>query len=95
MQDRVRFALEKLLNVAHNDTGQGRRVANFLLAWWNADVHGGFDLADLANVDLEIAEDMVTVFTFLAREEDVVYPYEYRSEIENVIHRWRPEKATD
>lgn len=29
MEDRVRFALEKLLNIAHDDTGQGRRVANF------------------------------------------------------------------
>lgn len=42
MEDRVRFALEKLLNIAHQDAGQGRRVANFLLAWWNAEVHGGF-----------------------------------------------------
>jgi hypothetical protein len=25
-------------------TGQGRRVADFILAWWNADVHGGFNL---------------------------------------------------
>lgn len=37
MEDRVRFSLEKLLNIAHDDTGQGRRVANFLLAWWNAE----------------------------------------------------------
>ena len=60
MEDRVRFALEKLLNIAHEDTGQGRRAANFILAWWSADVHGGFDLTDLANVDRNIAEDMVT-----------------------------------
>ncbi len=33
MEDRVRLALKKLLNIAHDDTGQGRRVANFLLAW--------------------------------------------------------------
>lgn len=58
VDDRVRFALEKLLNIAHEDTGQGRRVANFLLAWWNAEVHGGFDLTDLANVDPHVAEDM-------------------------------------
>ncbi|WP_432761546.1 DUF7673 family protein [Rhizobium calliandrae] len=69
MEDRVRFALEKLLNVAHEDTGQGRRVANFLLAWWNAEVHGGFDLADLFAVDREVSEDMATIFTCLAREE--------------------------
>ncbi|MDK4717753.1 hypothetical protein PH552_00125 [Rhizobium sp. CNPSo 3968] len=91
MEDRVRFALEKLLNVAHEDTGQSRRVANFLLTWWNAEVHGGFDLTDLANVDRAIAEDMATVFTFLAREEDVVYPNDYRSEIEQIIAPWRPQ----
>jgi hypothetical protein len=91
MEDRVRFALEKLLNVAHQDTGQGRRVANFLLAWWNAEGLGGFDLTDLANVDREVAEDMVTVFTFLAREEDLIYPDAYKPEIIQVIRRWRPD----
>lgn len=94
MEDRVRFALEKLLNVAHTDTGQGRRVASFLLAWWNAEVLGGFDLTDLANVDREISEDMVTIFTFLARAADVVYPSDYRDEIEKIIARWRPQPET-
>lgn len=94
MEDRVRFALEKLLNVAHEDTGQGRRVANFLLAWWNAEVHGGFDLTDLANVDPPIGEDMATIFAFLARAEDVVYPTDYRSEIDQIIARWRPQEET-
>ncbi|MGO4317769.1 DUF7673 family protein [Agrobacterium sp. MCAB5] len=91
MDDRVRFALEKLLNVAQDDSGQGRRVANFILAWWNAEVHGGFDLTDLANVDPHIAKDMATIFTFLARSEVLVYPTDYRNEIENVIGRWRPQ----
>ena len=91
MEDRVRFALEKLLNIAHQDTGQGRHVANFILAWWNAEVHGGFDLTDLANVDREVADDMATVFTWLAREEDLHYPHDYRSEIEQIIARWRPQ----
>ncbi|AYG63896.1 DUF7673 family protein [Rhizobium jaguaris] len=90
MEDRVRFAVEKLLNVAHEDTGQGRRVANFLLAWWNAEVHGGFDLADLFAVDREVSEDMATIFTYLAREEDAVHPTDYRGEIEEIIERWRP-----
>ncbi|RVG00661.1 hypothetical protein CN172_10910 [Sinorhizobium meliloti] len=91
MEDRVRFALEKLLNIAHDDTGQGRRVANFLLAWWNAEALGGFDIADLFAVDREVSEDMATIFTYLAREEDAVYPTDYRGEIESIIKRWRPE----
>ncbi|MBW9080656.1 DUF7673 family protein [Agrobacterium pusense] len=95
MEDRVRFALEKLLNVAHGDTGQSRRVANFILAWWNADVHGGFNLTDLADVDRDVCEDMVTVFTFLAREEDLVYPEAYKPEIIQIIRRWRPDVEID
>ncbi len=91
MEDRVRFALEKLLNIAHDDTGQGRRVANFLLAWWNAEALGGFDIADLFAVDREVSEDMATIFTYLARAEDAVYPTDYRGEIEATIMRWRPE----
>lgn len=94
MEDRVHFALEKLLNVAHQDTGQGRRVANFILAW-NAEVHGGFDLTDLANVDREVADDMVTVFTFLAREDGLIYPDAYRPEIIQIIRRWRPHVEID
>ena len=35
-------ALNRLIAIAHNDTGQSRRVAGFLLAWWNADECGGF-----------------------------------------------------
>ncbi|MDH2092159.1 hypothetical protein N5K21_25900 [Rhizobium pusense] len=95
MEDRVRFALEKLLNVAHGDTGQSRRVANFILAWWNADVHGGFNLADLADVDRDVCEDMVTVFTFVAREEDLVYPEAYKPQIIQIIRRWRADVEID
>ncbi|MDW9689299.1 hypothetical protein GHL01_04140 [Sinorhizobium meliloti] len=93
MEDRVRFALEKLLNIAHDDTGQGRRVANFLLAWWNAEALDGFDIADRFAVDREVSEDIATMFTYLAREEDAVYPTDYRGEIESIIKRWRPEKV--
>ena len=91
MEDRVRSALEKLLKIAHEGTGQGRRVANFLLAWWNADIHGGFDIADLFAVDREVSEDMATIFTYLARVEDAVYPADYHGEIESIIKCWRPQ----
>jgi hypothetical protein len=33
-----------LLDVAERDTGQSGRVRNFLLAFWNAEECGGFDL---------------------------------------------------
>lgn len=35
-------ALERLLEVAQRDTGEGRKVADFLLAWHNAEENGGW-----------------------------------------------------
>lgn len=52
----VKNEVEFLLGVAEGDTGQSTRVRNFLLAWWNAEECGGFDLTDLWNVDMEIVE---------------------------------------
>lgn len=85
MDDVTRDALERLLKIARSDTGQARRVANFILAWWNADSLGGFDIADL------FAADMATVFTWLSRQNEATYPEDYRAAIEAVIAEWRPD----
>ena len=45
------LALERLLRIARQDTGQARRVADFLLAWHNAEENGGWNLVDLWSVD--------------------------------------------
>lgn len=66
MDDWTRAAFERLLSLAQSDTGQARRVVNFLLAWWNADSLGAFDPADLFAVDSTVGADMATVFTWLA-----------------------------
>lgn len=60
-------AVRHLLTVAQSDTGQSRRCADFLLAWWNAEENGGFDLVDTWAVDGDIAADMVRVFVLIAR----------------------------
>ncbi|MEF2072546.1 DUF7673 family protein [Consotaella aegiceratis] len=86
-----RAAFERLLKIARSDTGQSRKVANFILAWWNADSLGGFDLAELFGVDEEIAADMATVFVCLSRNAMAFYPTAYRAEIEAIIEAWRPE----
>jgi hypothetical protein len=36
-------ALARLISIASRDTGHARRVANFLLAWHNAEKNGGWD----------------------------------------------------
>jgi hypothetical protein len=91
MDQPTRAAFERLLDVARGDTGQSRRVAAFVLAWWSAESHGGFDLADLFAVDRTIAADMAQVFSWLATRADAEYPTAYRREVENVIRKWRPE----
>jgi len=91
MDDTTRIAFERLLNVAKSDTGQARRVANFVLAWWNADSLGGFDIADLFAVDMAISKDMATVFTWVATRSEAEYPTVYRAEIDAIIQLWRPE----
>jgi hypothetical protein len=47
------LALERLLRIALQNTGQARRVAEFLLAWHNAAENGGWDPVDLWNVDAD------------------------------------------
>lgn len=98
MDETTRAAFERLLSIARSDTGQSRRVARFILAWWNASDLGGFDIADLFAVDEAIAHDMATVFAYVAGRPVAEYPEAYRTEIEDVIQQWRPDvwaKATE
>lgn len=37
MDEATREAVDRLLILAKSDTGQAGRIANFLLAWWNAE----------------------------------------------------------
>ncbi|CAN7614251.1 DUF7673 family protein [Devosia sp. LjRoot3] len=91
MDDMTRAAFERLLDLARSDTGQARRAANFILAWWNAESLGAFDIAELFGQDETIAKDMATVFAWIASRSNATYPDEYRSEIEGLIEAWRPE----
>ena len=83
-------ALERLLRIARSDTGQARRVANFLLAWHNAAENGGWDPVDLWSVDAEIADDMLTVVRII--RESHAYPNDlgFENEITAVWRLWRP-----
>jgi hypothetical protein len=91
MTDAERAALERLLQHAQRDTGQSRRVADFLLAWWNAGSCGGFDITTSWECDSEIVDDIVTVFGFAARHS--IYPDRlgYEKQFEAVVEAWRPE----
>src|SRR3546814_4266658 len=74
MSEPVIQALDRLFDLAASDTGQARRAANFLLAWWNAQDNGGFDLADLFGVAHGVAADMAVVFIYLGGTHGAIYP---------------------
>ena len=84
-------ALNRLLDIARSDTGQSRRVADFLLAWWNAGSCGGFDLTNLWGVDLSIREDMITVFRYVARVNKYPDALGYEGPFQSIVRGWRPE----
>jgi hypothetical protein len=85
-------ALERLISIAQSDTGQSRRVANFLLAWWNASRDGGFDLTDLWHVDKAIADDMILVFTLVAQRPSYADAYGFGPAMEELVTKCRPKR---
>ncbi|WLW63573.1 ParB/RepB/Spo0J family partition protein [Achromobacter aegrifaciens] len=90
-------ALARLINIARSDTGQSKRVANFLLAWWNATNCGGFDLTDLWSVDAEIGDDMLVVLGLI--RESRAYPdtlgTEVHEQFKELVFLWRPNFIQD
>ncbi|RBB31882.1 hypothetical protein DPV79_40195 [Burkholderia reimsis] len=88
-----RAALERLLEHARGDTHQSRRVADFLLAWWNAGECGKYDLTTAWGVDDDIVEDMCVVFRLASRANSYPDTLGYGPQFEAVVKAWRPELA--
>ena len=76
--DAALAALDRLLAIARSDTGQSRRVANFLLAWWNAGACGGFDL---------------TVARLIALKHEYPTAYDRGAQFEALVAAWRPHRV--
>ena len=90
MTPEQKAALERLLAIASRGTGQSRRVADFLLAWWNAGDCGGFDLTAMWACDTAIIDDIATVFAYVGHNRD--YPDElgYGAQFKAMVRNWRP-----
>src|ERR1700730_2524826 len=86
-------ALERLLQVARQDTGQARRVANFLLAWHNTEENGGWDPVDVWNVDTAIADDILTVLRLIRQAHRYPDALGFSEEIKAVWQMWRGHRA--
>lgn len=84
-------ALDRLIELASSDTGQARRVANFLLAWWNGEDCGHFPIADLFGLDCTIATHITTIIGFLGQHEGAIYPDTFgrKHELIELVDRWR------
>ena len=57
-------ALGRLCQIAKRDTGQSRRVANFLLAWHNAEENGGWSRSEKlgrGGTDDELAKPLIVI----------------------------------
>ena len=86
-------ALDRLIQIAGSDTGQARRVANFLLAWWNGPDLGDFPIADIFGLDAALGHDIATLIGFLAGQPAAVYPDAFgrREDLTALVARWRPD----
>jgi hypothetical protein len=89
-----REALERLLRIARQDTGQACRVANFLLAWYNAEENGGWDPVDMWNVDAAIADDMLAVVRLIRESRRYPEGLGFGKKMAWVWRMWRGDKAT-
>lgn len=90
-RDAAQRALDRLIDLARSDTGQARRAANFLLAWWNGEDCGHFPIADLFGVDPTIATHITTIIGFLGQHEGAIYPDAFGRgpEMAELVGRWR------
>jgi len=90
-------ALDRLVPLALSDTGQARRVARFLMAWWNGPDLGDFAVADLFALDTAVARDIATILGFLAEHPGALYidALGYGDEMQAIIARWHARKAAN
>jgi hypothetical protein len=91
MTSDIQGAIERLLDIARSDTGQSRRVADFLLAWWNGSDLGHFPIDHLWNVDRAISADMVAILAYLAEQPSATYAdaFGFDGEMRALVERWR------
>jgi len=85
-------SVARLMRIATRDTGQSRRIADFLLAWHNAQENGGWDPTDLWNVDAAIADDILIALHLLRRENRYPGDLGFQKEIDQIWELWRAGK---
>lgn len=87
-------ALERLFRIAMSDTGQPRRVANFLLAWHNTAENGGWDPIELWNVDDAVADNIFSALRLIRDRHAYAEELGFRSQMQAVWERRRGARAS-
>jgi hypothetical protein len=88
-------SVARLMRVALGDTGQCRRVADFLLAWHNAEENGGWDPTDLWSVDSAIADEILTALRLLLKMNRYSGDLGFQKEIDEIWQLWRGGKRSN
>lgn len=83
------YALARLVQTAQQDTDQARHVADFLLAWHDAEKNGRWNLVDLWGVETPIAHDMLTLLRLIRDSDSYPNGLGFSEEIANVWRAWR------
>jgi hypothetical protein len=77
--------------IAQLNSRESRCVADFLLAWLNAEHCGGFDMAALRDVSHRTACDMAIVFIFIASRRIDPASLGYADQFRRLLWIWRSE----
>ena len=91
MNIQEKAALERLIVIAKRDTGQPRRVANFLLSWWNSRVCGAWDVTEIRSLDQTIEDDIFVVLGLIADGGGCPSLFGYSDDFEEILRKWRPQ----
>jgi hypothetical protein len=91
MTPRQQASLLRLIEVARGDSGQSRRCADFLLAWWNARTCGAWDPTDLWSVDQDLSQSMLDVLTLIRERHSYPDSLGLKAEFEELVRLWRPQ----
>ena len=87
--DEQRWPVARLIAIALRNTGQSRRVADFLLAWHNAAENGGWDPTDLWSVDDAIASDILTTLSLIAADHRYPSDLGFEKDLHRIWLLWR------
>lgn len=95
MDIQAKAALERLIELAKGDTWQCRKVADFLLSWWNAPECGAWDVTDVRWLDRQITDDIFAVLALIAHENCYPDSLGYEDDFGDILVQWRPQFFTE